>query len=187
MIAGNTAAMNIDGLVYMICVCFFHTSLNFTGQNYGAKKYYRIIRVLLLSALCTMICGIFAGGCGLIFAKELLAIYSTEPDVISNGMLRMQIMMSTYFLCGIMDSISGTLRGLGYSFIPMITMILGICGFRIFWVHFILPYNKSLSMLIGSYPISWLMIITVNGTILFFALKKLILERKAAVKPPAAG
>ena len=187
VIAGNTAAMNIDGLVYMICVCFFHTSLNFTGQNYGAKKYYRIIRVLLLSALCTMICGIFAGGCGLIFAKELLAIYSTEPDVISNGMLRMQIMMSTYFLCGIMDSISGTLRGLGYSFIPMITMILGICGFRIFWVHFILPYNKSLSMLIGSYPISWLMIITVNGTILFFALKKLILERKAAVKPPAAG
>lgn len=178
-IAGNTAASNIDGLVYMTGVCFFHTSLNFVGQNYGAKKYYRIIRAILLSAACAAVSDIAVGWSGLIFGEELLGIYSTDSTVIGWGMLRLKIMMSTYFLCSVMDSISGALRGLGYSFIPMCVTILGICVFRVFWVYCILPLNNSLPMLITSYPISWLMVIATNGTILFFALKKLLAGRRA--------
>lgn len=178
-IAGNTAASNIDGLVYMTGVCFFHTSLNFVGQNYGAKKYYRIIRAILLSAACAAVSDIAVGWSGLIFGEELLGIYSTDSTVIGWGMLRLKIMMSTYFLCSVMDSISGALRGLGYSFVPMCVTILGICVFRVFWVYCILPLNNSLPMLITSYPISWLMVIATNGTILFFALKKLLAGRRA--------
>ncbi|MBQ9089150.1 MAG: MATE family efflux transporter [Lentisphaeria bacterium] len=177
-IAGNTAAMNIDGLVYMTCVCFFHTSLNFTGQNYGAKKYHRIVRSILLSMLCTAACGVIVGGTGLILGKQLLGIYTTDAEVISWGMFRLKIMLSTYFLCGVMDAINGGLRGLGYSFIPMFVSVMGICVFRIFWVYFILPINNSLPMLITSYPISWLGIIIINGSILYFALKRLLASRK---------
>lgn len=177
-IAGNTAAMNIDGLVYMTCVCFFHTSLNFTGQNYGAKKYHRIVRSILLSTLCTAACGIIVGGTGLLLSRQLLGIYTTDADVIAWGLLRMKIMLSTYFLCGVMDSINGGLRGLGYSFLPMFVSIMGICVFRVFWVYFILPINNSLPMLITSYPISWLGIIAINGSILYFALRKLLASRK---------
>ena len=177
-IAGNTAAANIDGLVYMTGVCFFHTSLNFVGQNYGAKKYHRIIRAVILSAASAAVCDIVIGWSGLIFGRELLGIYSTDQAVIEWGMLRLKIMMSFYFLCSVMDAISGALRGLGYSFIPMIVMVLGVCVFRIFWVFCILPLNNTLPMLITSYPISWIMVIITNATILCFALKKLIAKRR---------
>lgn len=180
-IAGNTAAMNIDGLVYMVCVCFFHTSLNFTGQNFGAKKYHRIIRAIMLSALCTAVCGLTVGITGLIFSKDLMGIYSSDPEVLKWGLLRLQVMLPTYFLCGVMDAISGGLRGLGYSFIPMIIMILGICGFRVFWVRCIMPVYNSYSLLITSYPISWITVIIINGLILFFALKRLITKRRAEI------
>ena len=180
-IAGNTAGSNIDGLVYMTGVCFFHTSLNFVGQNYGAKKYYRIIRAVLLSAACAAVCDIAIGWTGLLFGRELLGIYSTDPTVIEWGMLRLKVMMTFYFLCSVMDSISGALRGLGYSFIPMFVMITGVCVFRIFWVYFILPMNNTLTMLISSYPISWIMVILTNGTILYFAVRKLIAKRKMEI------
>lgn len=186
-IAGNTAGSNIDGLVYMTGVCFFHTSLNFVGQNYGAKKYHRIIRAVLLSAACAAVCDIVIGWSGLFFGRELLGIYSTVPEVIEWGMLRLKIMMSLYFLCSVMDAISGALRGLGYSFIPMIVMILCVCGLRIFWVSCIQPLNNTLPMLISSYPVSWCIAIIINGTILFFALKKLIAKRRAEVSASKAA
>ena len=180
-IAGNTAGSNIDGLVYMTGVCFFHTSLNFVGQNYGAKKYHRIIRAVLLSAVCAAVCDIVIGWTGLLFGRELLGIYSTDPTVIEWGMIRLKIMMVFYFLCSTMDAISGALRGLGYSFIPMFVMIFCVCVFRIFWVYMILPLNNTLSMLIISYPVSWIIAILINGTILFFAIKKLIAKRKREI------
>ena len=121
-IAGNTAASNIDGLIYMVGVCFFHTSLTFTGQNYGAKKYHRIVRAVLLSILCAAVCDITIGWTGLIFGKQLMGIYSTDPEVIAWGMSRLKIMMIFYFLCSMMDAITGALRGLGYSFIPMFVL-----------------------------------------------------------------
>lgn len=186
-IAGNTAGSNIDGIIYMTGVCFFHTSLTFTGQNYGAKKYHRIVRAVLLSTACAAACDIIIGWSGLIFGRELLGIYSTEPEVIEYGMLRLKVMMPLYFLCSMMDSIGGALRGLGYSFTPMIVSITGVCLFRIFWVYVIFPLNRSLTMLLSSYPVSWIMIIAVNGTILYFALKKLINTRRMAIagKPAA--
>lgn len=180
-IAGNTAGANIDGLIYMTGVCFFHTSLTFTGQNYGAKKYHRIVRAVLLSILCAAVCDIVIGWTGLIFGKQLMGIYTTNPEVIEWGLSRLRIMMVFYFLCSMMDAITGALRGLGYSFIPMIVSITGVCLFRIFWVYVILPYNRTLTTLICSYPVSWIMIITVNGTILYRALKKLTSKPRHAV------
>ena len=89
--------------------------------------------------------------------------------------------MVFYFLCSMMDAITGALRGLGYSFIPMFVSITGVCLFRIFWVYVVLPYNRTLTTLICSYPVSWIMIIAVNGTILYRALKKLTSKPRHAV------
>jgi Na+-driven multidrug efflux pump len=134
-----------------------------------------------LSTACAAVCDIIIGWSGLIFGRELLGIYSPEAEVIEWGMRRLKVMMSLYFLCSTMDSISGALRGLGYSFTPMIVSITGVCLFRIFWVYVILPLNRTLTMLLSSYPISWVIIICINGTILYFALKKLINSRRMAI------
>ena len=78
-------------------------------------------------------------------------------------------MCFSYFICGMMDVTVGTLRGMGYSIIPMFTSILGVCGLRVFWVLVVFAQNRNIGMLYASYPISWI----ITGSILvccFFAV-----------------
>ena len=58
-------------------------------------------------------------------------------------------------MCGMMDTMVGVLRGMGSSVAPMIVSVMGACGFRLFWIAFIYPFNPTLNMLYLSYPISW--------------------------------
>lgn len=62
---------------------------------------------------------------GYLFAPQLLRIYSSDPEVIRMGILRMEIICTTYFTCGLMDMLVGVLRGMGYSVVPMIVSLAG--------------------------------------------------------------
>ncbi len=85
-----------------------------------------------------------------------MSIYSSDSEVISNGLIRLHIIMATYFTCGLMEIFVGGLRGLGSSFIPMLVSIFGVCGIRIVWIlHGFLPIFHTLQTLYISYPISW--------------------------------
>ena len=103
-------------------------------------------------------------------------MYNPEPTVVSWGMERFSIMLGTYFLCAISDAIAGALRGLGHSFKPTITTILGTCGLRIVWVCTVFPHYRTMSSLIVSYPISWSLIAACNGVLLFFICRRMLKE-----------
>ena len=68
----------------------------------------------------------------------------------------MGIICVPYFLCGMMDVVVGSLRGLGKSTTPMIVSLLGVCGLRILWIFTIFRSNMNLGLLYVSYPISWI-------------------------------
>ena len=46
-VAGNTAAANIEGFVYISMNALYQTSISFTSQNLGAKNYHRIDQTLV--------------------------------------------------------------------------------------------------------------------------------------------
>ena len=75
--------------------------------------------------------------------------------MIQVGLNRMYIVCGPYFLCGIMDVMTGVLRGVGYSLLPMIVSLMGACVFRIFWVMTIFAVNRTMDCLMISYPVSW--------------------------------
>lgn len=156
--AGNTAACNLEGFVYVAMNSFHHTCLSFTSQNYGAKKFDRIKKTLITCMICVTVVGLTLGGLSYLFGRNLLAIYAGNNDkdvVIYYGMKRMAIIMLTYFSCGTMDVCVGAIRGLGYSVMPMIVSLLGACGMRILWIFTIFKSFHSLQSLYISYPISW--------------------------------
>lgn len=153
--AGNTASGNLEGFIYNAMNALYQTSLSFTSQNYGAKKYDRIKRILLLCQACVVTVGVVMGFSAVFFGKQLLGIYSSDPEVISYGILRLSIICTTYFICGMMDTMVGSLRGIGYSVMPMIVSLLGACVFRIIWIFTIFQVNHTLSTLYISYPVSW--------------------------------
>lgn len=176
VMAGNTAAMNIEGFVYISMNAIYQTALNFTGQNMGARRFDRIARILGVCVVTVTIVGIVTGGLSYLFAGSLLSIYTVEPEVIATGILRMGYICLPYFICGIMDVLVGSLRGMGYSILPMLASIIGVCGIRITWIYTVFAMDHRLETLYISYPISWVITALVHLICFVYVNRKLTLK-----------
>ena len=155
VVAGNTAASNIEGFVYTSMNALYQTSLSFTSQNLGAKQYRRIDQVLLRCAILVVLIGLVLGNGAHLLGRQLLGIYSSDAEVVSFGLVRLGVVSVTYCLCGLMDVIAGSVRGMGYSILPMLVSLAGACVFRIIWIFTIFRWQHTLFSLYISYPISW--------------------------------
>ncbi|MDO4514115.1 MAG: MATE family efflux transporter [Lachnospiraceae bacterium] len=153
--AGNSAAANIEGFTYVAMNSFHQAAITFVSQNMGAMEFKRIRKVAIQCLICVVITGATIGNLSYLFGNTLLGIYSSDPQVIQYGMVRLSIIGTTYFLCGIMDVGVGCLRGINYSVLPMIVSLLGACGMRIIWIFTIFRRMHDQTILYISYPISW--------------------------------
>ncbi len=178
VVAGNTAASNIEGFIYTIMNSVYHAAITFTGQNYGAKKYDRINKILRDCLIFVFAAGALTGVLAFVFAPQLLSIYTDKQEAIAVGMKRMSLICVTYFLCGMMDTMVGMLRGLGYSVMPMIVSLVGACGLRIVWIYTVFAQFRTLESLYISYPISWFITLTVH--VICYTVVKRRLDRRIA-------
>lgn len=157
-ISGSAAASSLEGFCYVAMNSFQQTSLNFCGQNYGAGDLKRVKKVNNTCLLTVSAVGLFAGCLIYFFGRPLLGIYIHDSaSAINFGMERMKYILIPYFLCGIMDVVTGSMRGIGSSVIPMVITIVGVCVMRIVWIYtvFSMPQYHSFACLMISYPISW--------------------------------
>ena len=160
--AGNTAASNIEGFVYMSMNALHQTAISFTGQNFGAKKFARIKKILLECLLIVLFIGFVFGNIAYLTSSSLLKLYSSDAEVIQYGVKRLAIICTTYFLCGMMEVVVGVLRGMGYSIMPMLVSLSGACVFRIIWIYTVFVSIRTLDCLYWSYPISWFLTFSVH-------------------------
>ena len=173
VMAGNGAAGNIEGFVYVGMNAFYQSCLTFTGQNYGAGKIDRVKKTLYCCQFLVIVTGLVLGIGAWFFGEPLLSIYASEADVIQAGMVRLGYVARFYFLCGIMDVMVGSLRGLGYSIFPMIMSLIGACLFRLLWIYFIFPLNPIPDTVYVSYPITWIITITAHLLTYIYAMHKI--------------
>lgn len=159
VVAGNTAASNIEGFVYISMNALYQTSLSFTSQNLGARQFKRIDQILVRCLVIVTVIGLVMGNGAHLLGPHLLGIYSDEADVIAFGMERLGVVAVTYALCGIMDVVAGSVRGLGYSMLPMLVSIVGACVFRVIWIFTVFRMLHTQFSLYVSYPISWVLTI----------------------------
>ena len=177
IVAGSSTSSNIEGFVYTGMNAIYQTCLTFTSQNYGAGKCRRVDRTLLLCLGYVTAIGLALGNLAVFLGPQLASIYAPgEPEVVAQAVLRLQYVCSLYFLCGIMDTMVGVLRGLGYSVVPMVVSMVGACVTRLVWVATIFQVYRSPEVLYLSYPVSWTITLTVH--ILFF----LFIRRHAYAK-----
>ena len=157
-VAGNAAALNIEGFVYVTLNAFHQTTLNFTGQNIGANQYKRAKKVLIMCLCCVIVIGLTISTIMYLLGPQLLSIYITDsPKAIEYGLIRMTCLFIPFSLLGLMDVSTGGLRGMGVSLAPMIISVLGVCGIRIGWIYtiFQIPQFHTLEWLYHSYTVSW--------------------------------
>lgn len=178
--AGNTAASNIEGFVYTAMNAVHQTAVSFTGQNLGGKKFERISKILVECLILVTVIGLVMGNFAVLFGETLLRLYSSDAEVIAFGMKRLFIICTFYCLCGIMDVLVGSIRGLGYAIMPMIVSLLGACAFRMVWIYTIFQWNRSLETLYISYPVSWSLTAFVH-LICFIIVRKRLIQRLGGI------
>ncbi|MBP5275642.1 MAG: MATE family efflux transporter [Lachnospiraceae bacterium] len=164
VIAGNSSAINIEGFVYVAMNSFHQAAISFVSQNMGAGRRKRVNRITVIALLLVSSTGLLLGTLCNYFSHELLGIYSKNPDIIAAGSIRVSIICTIYFLCGIMDVMVGSLRGLGYSTMPAIVSLIGACVFRLIWLATLFQIDSfhNIQTIYYSYPISWILTFSVH-------------------------
>ena len=155
MVAASTASSNIEGFIGTTSNAYYNAAITFAGQNMGAKKYKRIDSIAKICTLLVFATWIVVGGATLLFGRSLLSIYVNEADVIDLGMKRLQVMMITYFTGGLMNVYPGLIRGMGYSFLPMVVTLVGVCLMRIVWLATVFAWYPTVVVLFLCYPVTW--------------------------------
>ena len=183
VMAGNTAASNIEGFVYVAMNAMYQTALSFASQNLGAKKYDRLNKIMIQSVATVAVIGLVIGPLAYAFGRQLLGIYSESEEVIRYGLVRMRIIANTYFLCGIMDVMVGNLRGMGYSISPMIISLTGACGTRVIWILTVFAAYHDLNVLYSCYPLSWFL--TAVAHVICYIIVKRKFDKKVKAEEAA--
>lgn len=178
VVAASAASVSVEGFAFTSMNAFHQAAVSFTSQNIGARKYERVNKILYVSLMYVVIVGVFFAFVFLTFGKNLIGFYSTSPEVIAEGVKRLSIIAGSYMLCGMMDVTSGSLRGMNYSFTPMLVSLIGVCLFRVIWVStvFQLEAYHTIETIYYSYPISWGA--TFAAHFITFVIAKNILRRK---------
>ena len=177
VVAGNSAASNIDGFVYVAMNAFYQANISFTSQNIGAGKHNRLNRIMFTALGCVTVVGLILGGAVYFAGSILLKLYTNNPDVVAAGMIRFLCICLPYVLCGIMEIFIGSLRGMGYALIPMIISLVGACGLRILWLQTVFKlerFNHDIRMVYIIYPISWIITTIALIIVYIYARKKLL-------------
>lgn len=153
--AGTTAAFNIEIMAYFISNAFGQAAVTFVGQNHGASNYRRCKDVVKQTLILNWISMIAFGVSVIVFGKEMLSVFNDDMAVIKFGYIRLVILMAGEVLNSTIETLSGGMRGYGYSLSPAIVTLLGVCGFRIIWIYSFFKFKPTWFNLMLVYPVSW--------------------------------
>ena len=170
-VAGNATAANIEGFVYVAMNSVAQACLTVVGQNYGAGKPENIDLSLVQCLLLVTGAGLVLGVGAWLGGGFLLGLYGSEGAALEYGIERMKIICVMYFMCGVMDTLVGALRGIGSSLVPMLVSVFGVVGVRILWIFTVFGKYHTLTVLYISYPVSWFITLSVH-LVCYLVLRK---------------
>ena len=176
VVAANSAASNIEGFAYTAMNAVHQAAITSVSQNYGAKNEKRIKKSFLLCLGLVFVIGVITGGGIWLFRNFFIGIYSSDPEVIRYGGIKLTYVCLPYVICGIMEICVGLVRGLSYSIMPVIVTLIGTCLFRIVWIYTVFASVGTFESIMISYPISWA-ITTLAHFISYLCVKKRAFKR----------
>lgn len=178
VMAASSAAFNIEIITYDIFTSFSQACTTFVGQNYGAGQIDRCKKTFWLSlAEGAVTLAVFVVLI-LTFGRPLLSIFNRDPEVIDIGYIRLMMIMISQSFSLLYDMMSGYMRGFGISLPPAILTMLGVCGVRIAWMHFVFPLHRTFRTIMIAYPVS----LSITALLVFVALMVYRPSRRFAPK-----
>ena len=176
VMAGNSAAASVESFLFVAIDAMNQAAVASVSQNMGARKYDRTRRAVRCCLLMEFFLSVALSCLSIAFRRQLVGIYTPDPEAIEAGAVRLVIMGVLYFLNGMQHIMTGIMRGHGYSILPTCITLACICGFRILFIYTYFAAHRTLQVLYYSYPISWILTI-VAETVCYYALRSKAYER----------
>lgn len=161
VVAGSSAAGNLEIIGYFVVNSFSQACTTIIGQNFGANQPERCHKTLMISLVESWIVGGTVSFLIIIFGKQLLRLFNSDPNVIAFGYQRLFWILSFEVINGTIDIISGAMRGYGESLTPALITLVCICGVRIVYIFTYFASHRSFTTLMLAYPISWIITVIV--------------------------
>ncbi len=129
--AAHTFANTVESAFYIPGYGMQSASATLVGNALGANDKKRIKDLALMIILIEIVLMIISGGLLFIFAPNMMALFSTDSLVIPLGatVLRMVALSEPFY--GVSIVIEGMMQGMGKTFIPFLTNIIGMWAIRI--------------------------------------------------------
>ena len=181
-IAGVTAGGTLEMLSFVSHAAIGQAVVSFVGQNYGAKNFDRVKRSV---TICNTLVTLWAVAVSIILltcGRSMLAIFNTDPEVIDIGMRRFYCTLPLLFVCAVMETLTGALRGMGHSVSPTIFTLFCVCVLRVVWLYTVFLWYPTLETILISYPVTWV----INTAGILWLYCRVLRKEKFNVLPPAA-
>lgn len=153
-VAGYTSYVKIDGFLQLPIQSFAMAITTFTGQNIGAHAIDRVKKGLRTTMAMTF--GVTTIGVLIIyiFGEQLVGIFSSDPEVIKYGYLMARIFAAGYLTLPVIQIISGALRGVGLSNIPMYFMVGTFVFLRQIYLAIAVPLTHNIGIVFAGWPVT---------------------------------
>ena len=183
VMAASSAAYNLEIITYDILNSFSQACTTFVGQNFGAGNMKRCSKTLALCIVEGLVVLAAAIMLILFFGHSLLALFNSDPQVVSTGYIRVMAIVRAHVFSLLYEVMSGYLRGLGISMVPAILTIIGVCGIRFMWVQFVFPQDPTFQTIMNVYPVS----LSTTAFMVFCALLYYTHKRKKKLSQNKSG
>ncbi len=153
--AGFCAYLKIDGFTVLPALSFSMAITTFVGQNYGAGRYDRLKKGVLVTVIMCTVYTVISGAALLMFDHAVMHLFSSDESVIEYGIAAMKYFCPFYWVLGLMHGLGGAVRGTGHSMPPMVIMLISMCLLRIVWILLVLPFFDTIDGIFVLYPVTW--------------------------------
>lgn len=154
-IAAYAFYFKLENFIWMPIVALGQATTTFVGQNTGARDFDRVKKGTINSVLLSGSVAITVASIILLFPTFFFRIFTSEMDVIDLGRKIIFISFPFYWFYSILETMGGSLRGMGYSIVTMIISVSTMSLFRILVLYILGKYNLEYYQMAVVYPITW--------------------------------
>jgi Na+-driven multidrug efflux pump len=177
VVSANTISGNIDAITWTVINSFGVALMTFVGQNCGAKKPDRVKKSVNYAMLQTVIVTLAVASVEFLLLDQMIGLYLNEADPCKDDIIKyaktiVSIMLGTYVIFSVSNTMCAGISGLGHSFKSLMVNMICICGLRVVWILTAVPLMNSIETLIAGYPISWVVGGTVSVIVYFKTFRK---------------
>jgi len=156
-VAAWTVLGKVDGMSWLILGAFGISVTTFVGQNFGAGKMDRVRRSIYVTGGMALCFTLLFSCVVLTFGAPLYRAFGASSEVLEIGRKMLWLIGPFYFLYVPVEVLSGALRGVGETLVPMLITCVGVCLTRIVWILVAYQFTASFTPVVICYPITWVL------------------------------